>query len=248
LAIQNIAAHSVVGGVAAVLQGGKFGHGFLSSMVSTSLKVFMKPATTSFGNEYTRTLISSIVGGTMSHLTGGSFANGAITSALQWWFNAEGGGTKANSLRETKEQRELRLSGDVEGYYKARAAAGDAYAARALMVVQNQCTSVDACFMSIANIGLAGTALINFVEYDVRDVQIRLMNAHADWVAADTQGVPGLLNATQIAAYHHEVFNAIGLPDATFGGTPLTGMLWEAEVSRYYLLGFLDWCQGCDSE
>lgn len=49
----------------------------------------MNPATTSFGNEYTRTLISSIVGGTMSHLTGGSFANGAATSMLQWWFNAE---------------------------------------------------------------------------------------------------------------------------------------------------------------
>ena len=31
-----------------------------------------------------------MVGGTMSALTGGKFANGAITSALQWWYNAEG--------------------------------------------------------------------------------------------------------------------------------------------------------------
>ncbi|WP_444917348.1 hypothetical protein [Microbulbifer sp. JMSA003] len=38
------------------------------------------------------------------------------------------------SLRETEAQRELRLAGDLEGYYKARAAA--AYAARALMVVK----------------------------------------------------------------------------------------------------------------
>ena len=29
------------------------------------------------------------MGGTVSKLTGGKFANGAVTSAMQWWYNAE---------------------------------------------------------------------------------------------------------------------------------------------------------------
>lgn len=84
VAVQNVAAHSLVGGISAVLQGGKFGHGFLSSMVSSSLKGIMNPQTTSFGNEYSRTMIAGLVGGTVSTLTGGKFANGAATSAMQW--------------------------------------------------------------------------------------------------------------------------------------------------------------------
>jgi|GEM_PF-5594589 len=58
--------------------------------------------------------------------------------------------------------------------------------------------------------------------------------------------VPGLLNSRQIAVYH-QVFNDLGLPNATFGGTPLTLMLREADVSRYYI-PFLDWCKGCDTQ
>ena len=145
-------------------------------------------------------------------------------------------------LRETEAQRKLRLAGDVEGYYKARAAAGDAYAARALMVVQNQCTSVDACIMASANFGLHGTAFINGVDVDTRDVQVRLMNAHALAVDADTLGVPGLLNSEQITVYHHRVFTELGLPKATFGGTPLTGHLWEVDIWDGI------WCKGCDTQ
>ncbi|MBU2392320.1 MAG: hypothetical protein KKH70_03100 [Gammaproteobacteria bacterium] len=52
----------------------------------------MNPQTTSFGNEYSRTMIAGLVGGTVSAVTGGKFANGAVTSAMQWWFNAEGAG------------------------------------------------------------------------------------------------------------------------------------------------------------
>ncbi len=106
-AIQNVAAHSMVGGVASILQGGKFGHGFLSSMVSNSLKGIMDPATTSFGNEYSRTIIAGMVGGTVSELTGGKFANGAVTSALQWWFNAEEQGlaAKRKEIQNLLDQR-----------------------------------------------------------------------------------------------------------------------------------------------
>ncbi|WP_244390245.1 hypothetical protein [Pseudoalteromonas sp. KAN5] len=82
-AVQNVASHAMVGGVSAVLQGGKFGHGFVSSLVTASMKGFMNPKTTEFGNAYSRTAIAGVVGGTVSKLTGGKFANGAVTSAMQ---------------------------------------------------------------------------------------------------------------------------------------------------------------------
>ena len=100
--VLNVFSHSMVGGVSSVVQGGKFGHGFLSSMVSTSLKGFMDPSTTDLvESPYTRTLIAGLVGGTVSSLTGGKFANGALTSSIQWWMNAEkAGGTKGSSEKK----------------------------------------------------------------------------------------------------------------------------------------------------
>ena len=68
------------------------------------------------------------------------------------------------------------------------------------------------------------------------------MNAHALAVEADNLGVPGLLNPTQITVYHHQVFTDLGLPKSTFGGTPLTGQLWEVDV--WDGLG----CKGCDTQ
>ncbi len=62
-------------------------------MVSTSLKMFMEPQTGTFSDAVRRTMVASIVGGTVSALTGGKFANGAITSAIEWWYNAEGNPT-----------------------------------------------------------------------------------------------------------------------------------------------------------
>ncbi|MBB1397188.1 RHS repeat domain-containing protein [Pseudoalteromonas sp. SG44-8] len=89
-AVQNVASHAMVGGVSAVLQGGKFGHGFVSSLVTASMKGFMNPKTGTYADAVRRTAIAGLVGGTVSKLTGGKFANGAVTSAMQWWYNAEG--------------------------------------------------------------------------------------------------------------------------------------------------------------
>lgn len=106
-AVNNVGLHSLVGGISAVLQGGKFGHGFFSSMVSNSLKGIMGPDSTNFGNEYGRTVVAGLVGGTVSVLTGGKFANGAATSAMQWWFNAEDQGRveKRKEIQKLLDQR-----------------------------------------------------------------------------------------------------------------------------------------------
>jgi len=66
-------ASGAVGGVASVLQGGKFGHGFISAGLG------------SFGggtNPFARIAISAVVGGTISKLTGGKFSNGAKAAAF----------------------------------------------------------------------------------------------------------------------------------------------------------------------
>ncbi|KNC66282.1 hypothetical protein AC626_17965 [Pseudoalteromonas rubra] len=239
--IGHIGTHAVTGGIISELGGGKFGHGFFAAGLTKAFNI-NKMIGTAAKDAGLRIVTAAVVGGTISRLTGGKFANGAITAGFAQAFNGEQQAKKAESLRETPAQRKLREAGDVEGYYKARAEAGDSYAARALMVVQDQCSSVDACIMSLANFGLKGTALINGVEVDMQDVKLQLMNKHAEFVEADNLGVPGLLNPRQIAEYHHQVFNGLGLPSSTFGGTPLTGALWEADVWDPI------WCKGCDTQ
>jgi len=74
-------------GVVSELQGGKFGHGFLSAGAGfwTGLKFGGPP---SFG----KFLGAAIAGGTISELTGGKFANGAISAGLAYVVAAIGGG------------------------------------------------------------------------------------------------------------------------------------------------------------
>ena len=65
-----------------VLNGGKFGHGFVSAgfveAVKTALAGMSKPALAA---------ASIVVGGTSSVLAGGKFANGAVTASFQLAFN-----------------------------------------------------------------------------------------------------------------------------------------------------------------
>ena len=73
--------HGIAGGVLSDLQGGKFGHGFISSFISKGAGKINTSA------ELGRVLIQAMVGGTVSKLTGGKFANGAVTSAIQFIVN-----------------------------------------------------------------------------------------------------------------------------------------------------------------
>ena len=85
---QQISAHAVVGGVIAKLQGGKFGHGFISAGVVKAATPLQMAA-----GQYglvAGTAVAAVIGGTTSSLTGGKFANGAQTAAYQYLFNAAG--------------------------------------------------------------------------------------------------------------------------------------------------------------
>jgi len=77
--------HGIVSGVRAVVQGGNFLLGFMSSFASTYLQPIGRALAK--GSYYGRAFFSAMVGGTVSMIGGGKFANGAVTSAFQFMFN-----------------------------------------------------------------------------------------------------------------------------------------------------------------
>ncbi|MEZ5525279.1 MAG: RHS repeat-associated core domain-containing protein [Pseudomonadales bacterium] len=81
-------AHGVTGGVMSELQGGKFGHGFISAGFSKLANV---NSIIGYGADkaHLRVGLAAILGGTLSDATGGKFANGAVSAAFGQVFNGE---------------------------------------------------------------------------------------------------------------------------------------------------------------
>ena len=78
----HVATVATVGGITTALQGGKFGHGFLSAGLGSAapaLPGLRQVAATGLGG---RALVSAVTAGTVSEITGGKFANGAVTAAF----------------------------------------------------------------------------------------------------------------------------------------------------------------------
>ena len=94
--IAKVAAHAAAGGTLNTLQGGKFGHGFLSAGVTEALSPAIGAASSGggAGGVVAGTVASAVVGGTVSELSGGKFGNGAMTGAFSYAFGrmASGGG------------------------------------------------------------------------------------------------------------------------------------------------------------
>jgi hypothetical protein len=89
---QNIFANAMVGGVASVLEGGKFGHGFFAAGFASAFKPMInkigaKADLATFRPH--RVAVAAIIGGTGSVISGGKFANGAATGAFNQMFNGE---------------------------------------------------------------------------------------------------------------------------------------------------------------
>jgi hypothetical protein len=81
-----------VGGVMAVVQGGRFGNGFVSAGASAVLAPIPEAASS---NSAAQAVVAAVISGTISEATGGKFANGAITGAFQFAMGravASGGG------------------------------------------------------------------------------------------------------------------------------------------------------------
>lgn len=83
----HIFAHAMAGGVLSAMQGGKFGHGFVSAGLAKGFDANFNIESDAAGAFFAETAIAAVVGGTISEMTGGKFANGAVTAAFQHLFN-----------------------------------------------------------------------------------------------------------------------------------------------------------------
>ena len=93
------AVSGLAGGVMSDLQGGKFGHGFVSAGVGALSGGW-------FGKKpMNKVLGAAIVGGTVSKLTGGKFANGAMTAAFASALRADWSGREAKALQVKYDQK-----------------------------------------------------------------------------------------------------------------------------------------------
>ncbi|MDR7097829.1 RHS repeat-associated protein [Lysobacter niabensis] len=75
----NIVGQGFTGGLMEVMQGGDFGHGFISAGVSAAVV----PKVHGIDNNTLRIAAGAIIGGSLSRATGGKFANGAVSGAIQ---------------------------------------------------------------------------------------------------------------------------------------------------------------------
>lgn len=105
--VGSIAAHGTVGGVMSVMQGGEFGHGFVSAGIAKAANVnqIMKGDISPLARG-TRIFSAALVGGTTSKITGGKFANGATTAALGQALNGE---SSQNAINEAQKEQARQL-------------------------------------------------------------------------------------------------------------------------------------------
>ena len=115
--VNQTLAHASAGGVMSELQGGNFGHGFLTAGVMKAVS-FGNTAASSAGMKELvgKTFIQAAVGGTLSRVTGGKFANGAITAAIQYTVNAQSNNIRRGWNKFTNNAS--KLWGDFEKYWQ----------------------------------------------------------------------------------------------------------------------------------
>jgi RHS repeat-associated protein len=88
--IGKVAAHGAVGGIGSTLNGGKFGHGFISAgftQAAGSVKGLFVEGAKAIGDRISNAITAAIIGGTSSVISGGKFASGAITGAFSRLLN-----------------------------------------------------------------------------------------------------------------------------------------------------------------
>lgn len=97
----KVVAHGVVGGVSSVMQGGKFGHGFVSAGFTKLLNVNnIYGDAQGFGHSAARVTMAALIGGSISDVTGGKFANGATSAAMGQLFNGESEAARSYAQKE----------------------------------------------------------------------------------------------------------------------------------------------------
>ena len=96
----HVFAHGFTGGLLATIQGGKFGHGFVSAGLTKAINVNDLVPGIDEGLNEVRVILAALVGGSVSAVTGGKFANGATTAAIGQAFNGNSFWRKAKIIGE----------------------------------------------------------------------------------------------------------------------------------------------------
>ena len=109
----HFGAHALTGGILTELQGGEFGHGFLSAGVAFGVGQIGIKQGWSVEAQFVSRVVSA---GTVSEITGGKFANGAVTAAFAFVYNELKHGRVV--------QRRIEVTSDVDEngkhYYRIR--------------------------------------------------------------------------------------------------------------------------------
>ena len=109
----KVAGHGLAGGVSSLLNGGKFGHGFLSAGLTQAMGN-VKGLFTNAPQGMARignAIKAAIIGGTISKVTGGKFSNGAMTGAFSRLLNDDIKTSTKHSIGASKALRKLTGSG-----------------------------------------------------------------------------------------------------------------------------------------
>lgn len=94
----NVISSAAIGGVTSLIQGGKFGHGFVSAGLGAAVGGVAK----GMPNTISKIIVGGIIGGTLSKVSGGKFANGAFSGAF------------AAALSSSSEAVDSEVQGDME--------------------------------------------------------------------------------------------------------------------------------------
>ena len=130
LTATHIVTVSIMGGITSVLQGGKFGHGFVAAGLSAIGGQAIKGAEGLKGTGQ-QFLANITLGGTISKMTGGKFANGAQGAAFAMVVQAVGVGMGDSSPQSASGSGKVERYGDDEPDYtfEERKKLGEALAA-----------------------------------------------------------------------------------------------------------------------
>lgn len=112
LALKEVATIAIMGGITSMLQGGKFGHGFVSAGLSTVAGQGMRDLSAAM-----QFMSRVVIGGTLSDATGGKFANGAASAAFAWVVQSVGAGLEDSSPQSASGSGKIERYGDDEPEY-----------------------------------------------------------------------------------------------------------------------------------
>ncbi|MCO1335668.1 hypothetical protein MO867_15125 [Microbulbifer sp. OS29] len=93
----QVLASGVVGGIISVLQGGKFGHGFVSAGIGAAVAPGLKLKAGGGWANVGKAVARITIAGTVSKATGGKFVNGAAYAAFSFAVQALAPGDPINT-------------------------------------------------------------------------------------------------------------------------------------------------------